>query len=93
VGVFHRFASQNRKTSLCEWLEYNFATKRAKNRQVFGRDGRDNTTWHLKLDGQQSRPHQNGAGATALQDVGVASQTPSDSRSQNAIENRGTTYE
>ncbi|HWY31077.1 MAG TPA: glycosyltransferase family 4 protein [Candidatus Acidoferrum sp.] len=93
VGVFHRFASQNRRTSLCEWLEHNFATKRAKNRQVFGRDGRDNATWHLKLDGQQSRPHQNGTGAPALQDAGVASQTPSDSLSQSAIENRGTTHE
>ena len=82
AGVFHRFARQNRRDSLCELLEHNFATKRAKNRQVLGRNGRENGTWLLKTGREQFHPPQNGAGATTLQDAGLGDQTPSSSRSQ-----------
>ena len=93
VAVIHRFACQNRRTSLCEWLERNFATNRTKNRQVSERDGEENVASLLNLDRQESHPFQNGADAKALLDADIANK-PLPARGSDAwIGNRGTTHE
>ena len=93
VAVIHRFACQNRRTSLCEWLEHNFATNRAKNRLVLEHEGGENVTSFLNSGHQQSHPFQKGAGATARLDTGYANKPFPTRGPDEWIENRGTTHE